>query len=672
MHYGSIAYVFVLYRSIDKIKYDATGEVVSAIMYRGVTLITTLFSVCLHLICLFFSFRDLKMVRLYKKTLGTRAYRNYTDETLEEALLKIADGVCTIREASRQYKISFGTLYNRYKGRHCRKPGGQPILTEQEENIIIEAVVKCGDWGFPLNIQDIRFFIKNYLDSQGKIVAKLNNNLPGKDMVYLMLKRNKSLASQRLSSNIKRARAGLSIEVLQKYFDNLAEAIQDIPASHIFNYDESNLCDDPGKSKGIFRRGIKYPERVVNFSKSATSIMVCGSASGVLLPPYIIYKSDCMWDTWCQNGPKGTPCCSRPCCSRGTRYARTKHGWLDAQTFEDWFKLTFVPHAKRLEGQKIIIGDNLAAHINIAVLKLCEENQISFICLPANATHICQPLDVAFFRPLKQAWRKKLLEWKQSHPRSGPLPKESFPRLLNDTLLKMDGTEGRIEINLKSGFESTGIFPLNKNRVLNKLPQNTLDNTAVARHVNDTLTQFLENRRVIQPSTSRTKRTKIRVEPGKSISAPSSSESDQSIIDSVTDNSSENLEPDSSSETNDEQHLAQSGLSTSLTEMTTSVNVEIEHEIIELGKFVLAKFLGRRGKQTYRYVCLIQEIEDKKNIKVMGLKSYVNKNTFRAVETDISFIDEDDIIQILPTPTLSEEGGIITYTFTKNINIKET
>ena len=47
--------------------------------------------------------------------------------------------------------------------------------------------------------------------------------------------------------------------------------------------------DDPGGIKGIFKRGTKYPERVMNFTKSLISIMFAGTASGILLPYYIVY-----------------------------------------------------------------------------------------------------------------------------------------------------------------------------------------------------------------------------------------------------------------------------------------------------------------------------------------------------------------------------------------------
>ncbi|KAJ4449942.1 hypothetical protein ANN_01349, partial [Periplaneta americana] len=150
------------------------------------------------------------MGKTYKRKPGSRNYKNYSDVNLEEALTKVATGKLSIRAASNQYNISFGTLYNKFKGLHTKKPGGQTVLSELEEKCIIREIVKCGDWGFPISMLDLRMFIKHYLDTKGRTCTSLKNNLPGKDLVYSMLKRHKSEASQRLCANIKRTRACLS------------------------------------------------------------------------------------------------------------------------------------------------------------------------------------------------------------------------------------------------------------------------------------------------------------------------------------------------------------------------------------------------------------------------------------------------------------------------------
>ena len=121
--------------------------------------------------------------------------------------------------------------------------------------------------------------------------------------------------------------------------------------------------------------------------------MYCGNAEGKIIFPYIVYKADSMWTTWTENGPKGA-------C-----YNRSK-GWFDCSCFAYWFESLLLPELKKTPGTHILIGDNLSSHINPYVLSLCEDNNIKFIVLPPNSTHLMQPLDVAYFRPIKCQWKK--------------------------------------------------------------------------------------------------------------------------------------------------------------------------------------------------------------------------------------------------------------------------
>ena len=95
------------------------------------------------------------------------------------------------------------------------------------------------------------------------------------------------------------------------------------------------------------------------------------------------------------------------------------------------------------------------------------QSEISALLL--NSTHLTQPLDVAYFRPMKIIWRNILSEWKETGKgRQAPsLPKDEFPRLLNCLMNKMSehGKE-----NLTAGFCKAGIFPLDKSQVMSQLP----------------------------------------------------------------------------------------------------------------------------------------------------------------------------------------------------------
>nr|CAI5869640.1 unnamed protein product [Callosobruchus analis] len=66
----------------------------------------------------------------------------------------------------------------------------------------------------------------------------------------------------------------------------------------IINYDETNVTDDPKRQNVIVRRGCRHPQRIVDSTKSSVSVMFSAKATGHLLPPYIVYRSEHLYITW--------------------------------------------------------------------------------------------------------------------------------------------------------------------------------------------------------------------------------------------------------------------------------------------------------------------------------------------------------------------------------------
>ncbi|KAK9701626.1 CENP-B N-terminal DNA-binding domain [Popillia japonica] len=281
------------------------------------------------------------MPRRHKRKLGAGHYKDYNEDKMEKALQRVVDdewsirraakennipygtlynkfnGVVddewSIRRAAKENNIPYGTLYNKFNGRHIQSVGHPTLFTLNEEKAIISAAVTCGDWRYPLLKADLQWIAKNYADSKGRILPNpVVNNKPGIDWVDSLLARHKDEVTRRVAANIKRSRASVGKETIKEYFINLGKTLENVPPSHIFNYDETNCTDVPGKKKN-YRRGIKYSEQICNYTKSATTVMMCISASGVLLPPYIVYRAERMWSTWTMNGPKGKPCCNLRC-----------------------------------------------------------------------------------------------------------------------------------------------------------------------------------------------------------------------------------------------------------------------------------------------------------------------------------------------------------------------
>ena len=394
------------------------------------------------------------MPRTHKRTLGSRSYRNYTQEMLEDALKELREGH-GFTAVSLKYRIPLGTLFNKVKNLHNKKNGGQTLFSNSEEIGLVKLIQVCGEWGSPLDSFDVRLIAKKMLEKSGRRLNSFEGAAPGNDWVIGFLKRHAVELKTRKAENINRSRAEKTDEEIISYFENLKRTLENVPKENIINFDETNLTDDPGKKKYLFKRSCKYPERVQNFTKGAFSLMFSGSASGELPPLYVIYKSDHLWDTWCNGGPPKT------------RYNRTKSGWFDGESFHDWFMKIALPYCKRLSGPKVIIGDNLSSHFNLDIIKACEESDIRFVTLPENSTHLTQPLDVAFFAPLKKKWRSILNNFKATHPKIASLPKNYFPSLLKELMEAISVTS---KDNLQAGFKATGIFPFNPNAVLKRLP----------------------------------------------------------------------------------------------------------------------------------------------------------------------------------------------------------
>lgn len=445
---------------------------------------------------------------------GARSYKFYSERQLQLCISDIENKVLTQREASAKYKIPRSSIILKLKAmklNKVRKPGRQCIFTKEEEISFVDHAIEMCKYGFPITVFDLRCIVKLYLEKKGRIVPQFSNNLPGRTWVQCFLKRHKKELSQRLCSNIKRVRAAVNEETIKNYFNHLKVEIEGVPPHLIYNYDETNLVDDPGKKKVLTKRGTKYPEAIKNSTKAAFSLMVCGNAAGEILPPYVNYKADNMWDTWTEGGPPNT------------HYNRSSSGWFDMHSFEDWFFTTLLPVLRREEGKKVVIGDNLSSHISQKVIEACEKYNIAFVALPPNSTHLTQPLDVAYFRPLKLHWRKVLDEWKST--RDGQvlptIPKNIFPSLLKRL---WDSVMPRTEANLKAGFLKTGIYPTNETPVLQRLPTYRETEEEIG-HVDPSLVsesfvEFLENKRntvVGRAGTGRKK--KLNVPAGKSITS---------------------------------------------------------------------------------------------------------------------------------------------------------
>ena len=102
----------------------------------------------------------------------------------------------------------------------------------------------------------------------------------------------------KVAGNIKRSRAKITSQDIQAYLANVQPLVENVPASNIFNYDETNITDNPGAKVILTRRGTRRIENTRDHSKVAISLMACGAADGTMLPPMVVYKAKNIYENW--------------------------------------------------------------------------------------------------------------------------------------------------------------------------------------------------------------------------------------------------------------------------------------------------------------------------------------------------------------------------------------
>ncbi|CAH0562918.1 unnamed protein product [Brassicogethes aeneus] len=226
-----------------------------------------------------------------------------------------------------------------------------------------------------------------------------------------------------------------------------------------------------------------------------------------------------------------------------------------------------------------------------------------------------------------------------------------------DHKFSKDKYQNAIKRDLISSFEATGIVPVNANRVLEKLPREDLEEG----QIQNIVVEYLKQQRFSNtPSRRNRKRTKLVVEPGKSVTAQTteSSSSESDIEDPITNDDS------------DDDIDAENAIM-SLQEIEETEYMEVDIDDIKKRTFLLVRVLGGMRKSvTYRYVVIVQNVTNDEEIEVLGMKSLdKTKKTFKVEENDEFSVDFIDVIAILPQPTL--DGATEFYIFKKIIDVKE-
>ena len=245
-------------------------------------------------------------------------------------------------------------------------------------------------------------------------------------------------------------------KIIQDWFKTLEDTIaaHGIQTEDIYNFDETGfamgLCATTKVITGAEHYGREKLLQPGN--REWVTVIESVNASGWALPPYIILKGQNIQEGWLDG------------LSDGWRLDVSPNGWTTDEIGLKWLTKTFIPAAnpRRIGTHLLLVLDGHGSHLTPEFDRICSENKIIPLCMPAHSSHLLQPLDVSVFAVLKRAY--------------GGLVEQRM-RLGFNTIKKLDFLDAyptaRAEAfkpqNIQSGFIATGIAPFEPNQVIQQL-----------------------------------------------------------------------------------------------------------------------------------------------------------------------------------------------------------
>ncbi|XP_060564207.1 uncharacterized protein LOC132723495 [Ruditapes philippinarum] len=261
--------------------------------------------------------------------------------------------------------------------------------------------------------------------------------------------------------------------VVENYFNDLGKIIQDLNLSsiNIWNCDETGLNFEHCPVNVIAERGTTVVSKTSQKSSNLT-IMACVNAAGDAMPPLIITKGKTV------KSLHGFKTIDAP---KDTVWSYQEKGWITDEIGERWFNQVFIKQCGPKRPQLLVFDDH-SSHETLAIIERAIEENIILLSLPPHTTHYLQPLDRSVFGPFKKAYNEKCSEFISEHPLH-VVNKHSFPSLLTKAW-----DDAFTQSNVKSGFASCGIWPVNRFAIPNDafMPSSVTD----VPHVTHTLAGF--------------------------------------------------------------------------------------------------------------------------------------------------------------------------------------
>ena len=176
--------------------------------------------------------------------------------------------------------------------------------------------------------------------------------------------------------------------VMSDFFNDAEQFLREIGIfnvpSRIFNVDETWYCEKAEKMrKVVVPSTSKMPYKVHGGRKDHTTMTMCASAEGTVLPTMFTFKGSIPRDSSVHE--------LRP---KDALYTESESGHIDSELY-----IQYIKHIEPFLGRTrpvVIFQDNAGCHENLELIEFCIDKNVHLYNLPSKTTHLLQPLDKIF------------------------------------------------------------------------------------------------------------------------------------------------------------------------------------------------------------------------------------------------------------------------------------
>ncbi|KAJ5100120.1 hypothetical protein N7532_007121 [Penicillium argentinense] len=355
---------------------------------------------------------------------------------------------------SRSTGIPASTLWRRANNKPSitDKAANQQYLTPQEEQALVEYVLRSADNGYPLPVKFLRSLALIIVRQRSSIFQITDPSLkvrpPGKNWPQGFYRRHPQLRARRL-----RAIDWKQIEdKVRHWFAVIGRELADpaILPGNVYNMDETGvLLSVLNSLKVLVSKDDLRKHRGTTVKRTLVTAIECISADGRFLHPLIIWPATTHRSSWTTHA---TP---------GWHFACSKTSYTNTDISLYWVEHVFDPQTRDRAGgrPRLLICDGFGTHESLEVMKFCFANRIILCRLPSHTSHKLQPCDVGVFSPLKTAYRGQV----EQICRAGVsnIGKPHFTYLYDRAR-----QEAFTPRNIRSAWSRSGLFPFDPSCIL--------------------------------------------------------------------------------------------------------------------------------------------------------------------------------------------------------------